>query len=418
MFALVDGNNFYASCERVFNPALRKQPIVVLSNNDGIVIARSNEAKALGIKMGQAAFEIQQLINSKKVVAFSSNYALYGDMSQRMMQIFKDFTPAMEIYSIDEAFLDFNGFDLTNIRSTGLKLRQKVYKYIGIPVSVGFGPTKTLAKIANRIAKKYMKDGVALINSPQKIEKALKMTAIEDVWGIGRQHSHFLKSHQVKTAWDFAQLPQEFIRKKMSVTGLRTQAELLGTPCITMTYTPPPKKAIRTARSFSKATSDYEYIAEAIAGFAATCGDKLRQQKSAANLLTVFVRTSKFNPKKPYYANSFTVQIPATSSSIILIKAAKEALKIIFKHHYNYKKAGVLVSGIVPEKNRQLNLFESTDYKKHRQLMQTVDRLNQSHGYRLIKFAAEGRFRAWHLQQTYRSKRYTTHWDELIQIKV
>jgi len=278
------------------------------------------------------------------------------------------------------------------------------------------GPTKTLAKIANRIAKKHMKDGVALIDSKEKIQKALQMTAIEDVWGIGRQHSRFLKSQGVKTAWDFTLLPDTFIRKKMSVTGLRTKEELLGTACIPMEFAPPPRKAIRTARTFAKTTTEYDYIAEAISGFAATCAEKLRRQNSAANLLTVFVRTNRFDTKNPYYANSFTVQLPTTSSSISMIKAAKKALNVIYKKGYEYKKAGVLVSGIVPEKHRQLSLFEKEDYAKHRQLMQVMDQLNQNTGYRLLKFAAEGQSRAWRLQQEHRSNRYTTRWDELIVI--
>jgi len=417
MYALVDGNNFYASCERVFNPGLQHKPVVVLSNNDGIIIARSNEAKALGIKMGTPAFKIKDLVNQNQVVAFSSNYALYGDMSQRMMQIFHDFTPAVEVYSIDEAFLDFNGFDLSHIRATGVKLRQKVRKYIGIPVSVGFAPTKTLAKIANRIAKKHMSDGVALIDTPEKIKKALQMTAIEDVWGIGRQHSRFLQQHKVKTAWDFTQLSDSFIRKKMSVTGLRTKAELLGTACIPLELIPPPRKAIRTARSFVKSTADYEFINEAVARFAAACGEKLRQQQSAANLLTVFLRTDKFDKKNSYYANSFTVQLSNTSSSIDLVKAAKKALKIIYKKDFTYKKAGVLVSGLVPEKNRQLSLFD-THYSKHRQVMKIMDQINKTNGYHVLKLAAEGQASVWHLKQKYRSKRYTTRWQELIEIKV
>ncbi len=418
MYALVDGNNFYASCERVFNPTLQDKPIVVLSNNDGIIIARSNEAKALGIKMGSPAFQIKDLLNRQQVVAFSSNYALYGDMSQRMMQIFQDFAPAVEIYSIDEAFLDFKGFKQNDLRTHGVLLRKTVKKYIGIPVSVGFGPSKTLAKIANRIAKKHMSDGVALIDTEAKIKKALKMTAIEDVWGIGRQHSRFLQKHQVKTVWDFVQLPDTFIRKHLSVNGLRTKTELLGTACIPMELVPPPRQAIRTARTFVKATAEYDFIAEAVSGFAASCGQKLRQQNSAANLLTVFVRTNKFDKNKPYYANSFTVQLQATSSSIDLIKAAKTALKIIYKKGFEYKKAGVLVSGLVPEKHRQLSLFDAKNYTKHRQIMQVVDRLNRDNGYQLLKFAAEGQSRAWRLQQEYRSNRYTTRWDELIEIKV
>ena len=392
MYALVDGNNFYASCERVFNPALRHKAIVVLSNNDGIIIARSNEAKALGIKMGTPTFEIKDLIARQEVIAFSSNFALYGDMSRRMMHIFEDFTPDIEVYSIDEAFLDFSGFKQIDLKQTGIDLRRKVLKYIGIPVSVGFGPTKTLAKIANRIAKKYMKNGVALIDTPEKIEKALKMTPIDDVWGIGRRYTRFLQHHQVQTAWDFTRLPDAFIRKNMSVNGLRTKQELLGTVYIPMAYHPEPRKAIRTARTFAQTKSSYDELAEAISTFAATCARKLREQGSAANLVTVFIRTNKFDKKNPYYANNFTLQVNATSSSINLIKAAKTALQIIFKKGLNYKKAGVLVSGLIPETHRQLSLFDDQNIVKHKRLMQTIDQLNNSAGVSVVKFAAEGNF--------------------------
>ncbi len=418
MYALVDGNNFYASCERVFNPSLRGKPVVVLSNNDGIIIARSNEAKALGIQMGTPAFEIKKWIEQQKVYAFSSNYALYGDMSQRMMQIFSEFTPDIEIYSIDEAFLDFSGFKNIDLRQTGLDLRRRVYKYIGIPVSVGLAPTKTLAKVANRIAKKYMKDSVAMIDKPEKIEKALKMTPVEEVWGIGRQYTRFLHQNNIKTAWDFTRLPDAFIRKKMSVNGLRTKEELLGTSCIPMEYIPAPRKAIRTARTFAQTTGDFDFVAEAVATFAAACGDKLRRQQSVANLLTVFVRTHKFEKKKSYYSASFTVQLPATNSNIELIKAARKALQVIFKEGHDYKKAGVLVSGLAPDRNRQLSLFENFNEDKHRKIMQVMDKINTENGYKLVKIAAEGQSRAWRLRQEHRSKRYTTRWDELIEIRL
>ncbi len=418
MYALVDGNNFYASCERVFNPALQQTPIVVLSNNDGIIIARSAEAKALGIQMGAPAFQIKKLIETKKVVAFSSNYALYGDMSQRMMQIFQDFSPDIEIYSIDEAFLDFSEFQNIDLKQTGNALRKKVRKLIGIPVSIGFGPTKTLAKIANRIAKKHMKNGVVLIDTPDKIARALKMTAIEDVWGIGRQYSKFLRQNKVQTAWDFTRLPDSFIRKHLSVTGLRTKEELLGTACIPMEYIPPARKAIRTARTFAQATDDFDFVAEAVSTFAAACGEKLRRQHSVANLLTVFVRTNKFDKKNPYYSNSFTIQLSATNSSIELVKAAKKALKVIFKKGLIYKKTGVLVSGLVPDKHRQLSLFDADTIQKHRQIMQVLDKINRESGYNIVKIAAEGQSRAWRLKQERRSNRYTTRWDELIEIKV
>ena len=392
MYALVDGNNFYASCERIFNPALRDKAIVVLSNNDGIIIARSNEAKALGIKMGTPTFEIKNLIAQKKVIAFSSNFALYGDMSKRMMHIFKDFTPDIEVYSIDEAFLDFTGFKQIDLKQTGIDLRQKVLKYIGIPVSVGFGPTKTLAKIANKIAKKYMKNGVALINTPEKIEQALKMTPIDEVWGIGRRYTRFLQKYQVQTAWDFTRLPNQFIRKHMSVTGLKTKQELLGIACIPMTYNPEPRKAIRTARTFAQTKSGFDEVAEAVSTFAATCARKLREQQHTANLITVFIRTNKFDKKNPYYTNSFTLQINATSSSIDLIKAAKKALQIIFKKDLYYKKAGVMVSGLIPESNRQLSLFEDRNFAKHKRLMQTIDQLNKRTGFGMIRFASEADF--------------------------
>jgi len=418
MYALVDGNNFYASCERVFNPALNGKPVVVLSNNDGIIIARSNEAKALGIKMGTPAFEIKDLLKRGEVTTFSSNYALYGDMSQRMMQIFSEFTPDVEVYSIDEAFLDFTGFKNVDLRQIATDLRRRVRKYIGIPVSVGLAPTKTLAKVANRIAKKYMPDGVALIDTDNKIERALKMTPIEDVWGIGRRYARFLKRHKVETAWDFTRLSDVFIRKNMSVNGLRTKEELLGTACIPMEYVPPPRKAIRTARTFAKATKEYDFVAEAVSGFAATCGEKLRRQKSVANLLTVFVRTNKFDSKQVYYADSFTLQIPATNSSIELIQFAKQALQIIYKKGLEYKKAGVMVSGLVPDAHRQLSLFGDKNYTRHMQIMQVMDKINAKTGYKVLKIASEGQSRAWRLRQEHRSNRYTTRWDELIEIRI
>ncbi len=410
MFALVDGNNFYASCERVFNPALRDKAIVVLSNNDGIVIARSNEAKALGIKMGTPTFEIKDLIATQKVLAFSSNFALYGDMSRRMMHIFKDFTPDIEVYSIDEAFLDFSGFNNTDLKRTGTVLRKKVLKYIGIPVSVGFGPSKTLAKIANRIAKKYMTNGVALIDTPDKIERALKMTPIEDVWGIGRRYSRFLQDHGVKTAWDFTRMPDTFIRKNMSVNGLRTKQELLGISCIPMSFVPEPRKAIRTARTFAQTKSTYDDVAEAVSSFAVACARKLREQGSAANLVTVFVRTNKFDKKNPYYANSFTLQVNATSSSIDLIKAAKLALKYIFKEGMFYKKAGVMVSGLIPERHRQLSLFEGQNLEKHNRLMQAIDRLNNRAGINVVRFAAEGNFALLHTAKKHPVSSKTICW--------
>ena len=418
MYALIDGNNFYASCERVFNPALEGKPVVVLSNNDGVVIARSDEAKAMGIKSGTPAFEIKDLLEKGQVAVFSSNFALYGDMSQRMMSVFSEFSPGMEIYSIDEAFLDFSTFREMDWHRTGEEIRRRVRKYTGIPVSVGFGPTKTLAKIANRIAKKHMKNRVALVDTPGRIEKALKMTPIGEVWGIGRRYSRMLKKQGIHTAWDFSRLPGAYVRKIMSVNGLRTQSELSGISCIPLEQVPAPRQGIRTARTFARMTRDYAYLSEAVATFAASCGRKLRAQGSVANLLTVFIRTNRFDRSTPYYAGNFTVQLPATDSDMVLIKAAKEALQRVYKEQTAYKKAGVLLSGLVPAQERQLSLFDPHDYAKHREIMRVIDRINTQAGYRLVKNAAEGTARAWRLRQEHRSPRYTTRWDELIEIRV
>jgi DNA polymerase V len=335
-----------------------------------------------------------------------------------MMGIFKNFSPDIEIYSIDEAFLDFSTFQNIDFREKGIAIRKQVLKNIGIPVSVGFAPTKTLAKMANRIAKKYMKSGVALIDTPEKIERALKMTAIEDVWGIGRKYSKMLQQHQIKTAWEFTRLSDEFIRKKMSVVGLRTKEELLGTACIPMEFEAPDRKTIRTARSFAQSTQNYNDVAESVAAFAGACAQKLRSQKSVANLLTVFIRSNRFDKNNSYYANNFTIQLAASNSSIDLIKAANKALKIIFKKGVLYKKAGVMVSGLQPDQHRQLSLFDDQNYVKHKQLMQVIDKLNAINGYQLLKIGAEGQSKTWRLKQEHRSNRYTTRWDELIEIKV
>jgi len=415
VFALADGNNFYVSCERVFDPSLEGKAVVVLSNNDGVIIARSNEAKAMGIAMGTPAFQVKKLIEEGRLIAFSSNYALYGDMSNRMMHIFGTFTPAVEIYSIDEAFLDFSGFPPTDFKQKGRDIRNRVRRHIGIPVSIGFGPSKTLAKIANRIAKKHMPEGVAVIDTPAKIRRALEMTAIDDVWGIGRRYAAMLRRQGINTAADFVRLPDAWIRRHMTVQGLRTKHELLGQALIPLEENPPERKQIRTARTFTADTNDPDFIDEAIAHFTATAAAKLRAQNSLAAYISVFLRTNRFKP--PYRSAVFTAHLPyPTDSTIELVHYARLALRRIFRQDLRYKKAGVLLSGLQPATHRQLNLFRSADPEKHRRLMHVMDRINALNGRDTLRLAAQGTRRAWQLRQMRRSPRYTTRWNEIITV--
>ena len=300
MYALVDCNNFFASCERVFNPALREQPIVVLSNNDGCVIARSNEAKKLGLKMGDPFFKVKDIIEKNGIHVFSSNYVLYGDMSSRVMKILSDFVKDVEVYSIDESFLDLTGYEeYYNLLEYGKQIVHTVSRNTGIPVSMGIAPTKTLAKVASKFAKKYKRyGGVCIIDSEEKREKALKLFDIEDVWGVGRQYAKLLNYHGIKTAYDFTLKPESFIRKHMKVGGVRTWKELRGIPCHSLEQ-PQDKKSICTSRSFGETVTDYPTLSEAVSNFAAACARKLREQNSCAGMITVFILTNRFRADLP-----------------------------------------------------------------------------------------------------------------------
>jgi DNA polymerase V len=414
MFALVDCNNFYASCERVFNPALNGRPIVILSNNDGCVIARSNEAKALGIEMGAVAHLIKAAIEKHKIVVFSSNYTLYGDMSGRVMTELNQFTPNLEIYSIDEAFLDLSG--MKNLDDYGRKIKQIVTKNTGIPISVGIAPTKALSKIANRIAKKSeTAGGVLVLDSPQKIEEALKNTKVGDIWGVGRKYAKLLQANFIETAFDFINTHDLFIQKHMKVNGIRLKRELMGESCIPLETMQADKKAICTSRSFGEMLSNFDLIEEAVATFASRCAAKLRRQKTVAKSVMVFIYTNPFLANEPQYNRSVLVQLPvASNSSIEIIKAAQIGLRKIFKAGFKFKKAGVIVSEIVPEKNVQIAFFDETDHQKHRQIMQTMDDLNADMGREKVKISTQGTGRKWRLRQEKISKCYTTKLDETI----
>lgn len=419
MFVLVDCNNFYASCERVFQPQWESKPVVILSNNDGCVIARSNEAKALNIPMGAPAFKYKQQFKQQGVKVFSSNYPLYGDMSNRVMTILEKYTPNLEIYSIDEAFLQFKGFDLFNLEQEGQRMRKQVRKWTGIPVSVGIAPTKALAKIANKIAKKFVKrtQGVYAIDTEEKRIKALQWTKIGDVWGVGRKHKIRLEAIGVCNALQFTQLPDAWVRKHMSVLGLRLKKDLSGVSSIQLEEIIPIKKGIATTRSFEGTITQFSDLEERISTFATSCAEKMRKQRSSCNALLVFVRSDPHKKGGFPYQNSCVLPLPyATNSSILLSKHAVTGLQKIFKKGVHYKKAGVMIMGLIPTEKRQLSIFQNNN-NKHLTLMQSVDRIHKRFGPHRIKLANQDLNRTWKMKQEHLSQRFTTELNEIITIK-
>ena len=419
MFALVDCNNFYASCERVFNPKLDKKPIVILSNNDGCVISRSNEAKALGIPMGAPAFKYDALFKKNRVHVFSSNFPLYGDMSSRVMNILSSYTPNIEIYSIDEAFLELKGFENYDLEKYGQEMRSRILKWTGIPVSVGIAPTKALAKVANRISKKFdsKTGGVYVLNSEIKRVKALKWLKIEDVWGIGYKHSERLKNHNINKAYDFTKLPDSWVKKQMSIVGLRLKKELEGESVLSLEENRSPKKAIATTRSFEKNLTTFEDLKERVSTFAIFCSEKLRSQKSSCNSIYVFVKSNRHQKDTIQYQNGIVMTLPyASNSSITISKYAVEGLRKIYKKGVKYKKAGVIVMGIIPNNKHQLNIFEKED-PKHNVIMKTLDFIAKKEGVSKIKLASQDLKKIWKMKQTRLSSRYTTKLNEIISLK-
>jgi DNA polymerase V len=419
MFALVDCNNFYASCERVFNPKLIDKPIVILSNNDGCVISRSDEAKALRIPMGAPAFKYDSVFKKNKVYVFSTNFPLYGDISNRVMSILSSYTPSIEIYSIDEAFLEFKGFNNYDLERYGKDIRKKILKWIGIPVSIGIAPTKALAKVANKISKKFdsKTNGIYILDSEKKREKALKWLKIEDVWGIGYKHSQRLKNHNINKAYAFTKLPDQWVRKQMSVVGLRLKKELEGKSVLSLEENRSPKKAIATTRSFENNLTKFEDLKERISTFSVCCSEKLRIQKSSCNSIYIFVQSNKHQKNKSQYRNGIVMTLPYSSnSSITLSKYAIKGLKKIYKKDIEYKKAGVIVMALIPTNSNQLNLFEKEN-PKHNFLMKTLDFIAKKEGVSKIKLASQDLKRIWKMKQTRLSKRYTTELNEIIAVK-
>lgn len=418
MFALVDCNNFYASCERVFNPSLRNKPVAILSNNDGCVISRSDEAKAIGLPMGAPAFKYKQFFKEHGIHVLSSNYPLYGDMSTRVMSIINQFTPDVEIYSIDEAFLEFKGFENYDFTSYGNEIRQRILKWTGIPTCVGIAPTKALSKVANKIARKYPKqtNGVFVIDSEEKRIKALKWIKIKDVWGIGHGLQKRLKIKNVKTAYDFILLSEVWILKNFSIIEWKLKKELEGIPTLELDA-PKTKRSIATTRSFETTFSDIDNIKERISTFATSCAEKLRKQGSSCYMVHVLLRSDWYKKDSPQHsANKSVLLSYPTNSTLVISKAAVQAVTSIFKKGVKYKRAGVIITGLVPTDNHQLNLFNNEN-PKHKPLMQVLDNLNTKYGEYKIKLASQDLKRTWKMRQEHLSPRYTTNINEIINIK-
>ncbi|OVE81757.1 hypothetical protein BVY03_02760 [bacterium K02(2017)] len=413
IYALIDCNNFYASCERLFAPRLLNRPIVVLSNNDGCIVARSNEAKALGLGMGVPFFKHRNVIESNNVAVFSSNYPLYADMSKRVMQTLELFSPQIEIYSIDEAFLKLNGTP-ENLNLFGHKIKETVYKWTGIPVSIGIAKTKTLAKLANKLAKKlnhfnHVFDFSSLTNP----DHYLKKFPVGDLWGVGSRYQKLLISKGIHTAYDLKYADPYLIKKYMTIQGKRMVLELNNTSCFELEEAPPTKKGIICSRSFAKAIIKQEKIKQALAGYVARATEKLRKQKSVTAYVSIFLRTSPF--KGGFYSNSNGLKLNApTNYTPRLIQVALYLLEAIFRKGLYYQKAGVMFSDISPMNQKQQSLFNyPQNHSKQDKLMQTIDKINKTWGNTSLRFGAEGVDKRWKMAQENLSPRYTTSWKEL-----
>lgn len=412
-FVLVDCNNFYASCERLFNPKLETRPVIVLSNNDGCVIARSQEAKQLGIKMGEPFFKIRDFCYRNRVTTCSSNYQLYGDLSDRVMDILSSMAPEVEVYSIDEAFLRYT-LDMENRFSNCVAIRKTIKKWTGLPVSLGIGPTKTLAKMANSLAKKERNGGVFDLMSRDIQREVLKNYPIKDIWGIGRRWGEKLNGMGIQTAGEFSNLDPITIRRKMGVVGERILWELRGISCLALEEAPEQKKSITCSRSFGKTVTDPAELAEALSTFVNKACIKLRQQKSCAKGLCVFLeaKVDKKEATRSHYSITTSFSLP-TSDTPQVIAAAKMCLAKIFYKKERYKKCGVMLLDLVSENQVIPDLFLGSIDPKRKRLMETVDALNQQYGKDAIFYGAMGVDQKWKAQCKWRSQHYTTNWDDL-----
>lgn len=417
MYGLCDCNNFFVSCERVFRPDLNGKPVVVLSNNDGCIIARSNEAKAAGIKMGQPLYQAQPLISRYDITIFSTNFTLYGDMSHRVMTTLRSLVPSTEVYSIDEAFFDLHGIS-EPLDEYGRHVGGVIRRNTGIPVSIGIAPTKTLAKIASKLAKKYPKlHGCCYMHRPQDIEKVLSTFPLRDIWGIGRRYGRMFDSMGITTARQFVQLPKEWIQKRMGVTGLKTWNELHGIACIDFDDLPPQKQQITISRSFPHEVYELETLEKIVAEFASMCAEKLRKQKSVCREVRTFIYTNRHRDDQPQrYETGLSVLPEPTSCTPDIVKSARKALHQIYCNGYGYKKAGVILSDITPASEIQRSLFSPVDHGKQARLMEAMDRMNRTFGKGKIVVAAQGT-EPFRMNREHLSPRYTTDWKELLEVK-
>ena len=414
--ALVDCNSFYVSCERLFNPKIQYKPVVVLSNNDGCVISRSNQAKALGIKMGEPYFKVKELIKKNKVHIFSSNYALYGDLSRRVMKVLKTFSLNVEIYSIDEAFIDLSFLNEKEIENYGKEIREKVLKWTGIPTSVGISSTKTLSKVANHIAKKE-KTGVMYLY--KNIDEKLKNFPVEDVWGVGKQLTKFYTKNGIDNAYQLKNASNTWVKKRTNVLGSKTAMELRGVSCIGLDVHEEKRKNCCVSRSFGKKVTNLQKLEEAITTYCLNAAEKIRADDQVSKRLTVFIRTSPFNKNRKHYSNAHTIDLPiATSNSIELIKNARKALKNIYKTGYFYQKVGIILSKLKESESSEINLLTPILEKKSKTLMRAIDYTNMRYGRNAISIAQAGIDKVWKMRRKHSSRIDTASFDSLPKIRI
>jgi DNA polymerase V len=421
LIALVDCNNFYVSCERVFRPDLIGKPVAVLSNNDGCIVARSQEVKDFGVKMGVPLFQIQQLVNQHQIQLFSSNYTLYADMSARVMSTLEEFAPSLEVYSIDEAFLDLTGVCHRDPIAYAHSIRKAVFRVTGIPVCVGMGPTKTLAKLANFAAKKWkMTGGVLDLSDPVRREKLMRIVPVGEVWGIGSRTTTKLNQIGINSVWDLAIQPSKRIQTQFNIVVARTVLELNGSPCLELEEIAPDKQQIVCSRSFSRRLTEHKELSAALAEYCSRAAEKLRRQRSVAGCITVFIRTNPFNPKEPQYQRSASIKLDAaTQDTRVIVATANRLLTEIYKVGYGYQKCGVQLNNIKPEASpEQIELFDFIDNGLHenRPLMTVVDQINRRFP-KSISVAATGVDKSWKSKADRVSQRYTTDWRELVKVR-
>ncbi len=415
--ALVDCNSFYVSCERLFNPKIRKKPVVVLSNNDGCIVSRSNEAKALGIKMGEPYFKAKDIIVKNNVHVFSSNYSLYGDLSRRVMRTLKRFNFDIEVYSIDEAFINLSNFPDNEVENVAQEIRAMVLQWTGIPASIGIAKTKTLSKVANHIAKKK-ESGVTSLIGIENIDPILEKVEINDVWGVGKQLTKFYHENGIYNAKQLKNMSNTWIKKSSNVSSSRTAMELRGIPCIDLEKTVSKRKSCVVSRSFGQRVEKFQELKEAIANYCLNASEKIRSESLIAKSITVFIRTSPFQSKFGHYSNSKTIDFPiATNNSIEIVKTALSALETIFKNGYRYQKAGVLLTGLSNDDGKK-NLFSSEKDEKINSLMKSIDSTNYRYGRSAISFASAGVKKKWNMKREYSSRIDTADFNLLPKISV